>query len=215
MSDAANNEDRTSQTLGKFWTAPNILTLFRLVLVVPVTYLIVVDGPRIWVLGLVVLAVASDWFDGHIARWSHSVSEWGKVLDPLVDKIAAASIVLALYYMGFFPTWFILLVVVRDLLIVLGGIRLGRRTGEVPVSLWSGKVAVSAIAVTILAALLRADDVVMQACIWITSVLLMYSYLKYLMRYFRLMAVQVAPADAPSTGRSDSPEGSDAPKGNG
>jgi CDP-diacylglycerol--glycerol-3-phosphate 3-phosphatidyltransferase len=198
MSEETNSEERSSQTLGKFWTAPNILTLCRLVLVVPVTYLIVVEGPRVWILGLVLVAVATDWFDGSIARWSHTVSEWGKVLDPLVDKIAAGSIVLALFYKGFFPTWFILLVLVRDLLIVLGGIRLGRRTGLVPPSLWSGKVAVSAIAVTFLAALLRADDVVMQACVWITSALLMWSYLKYLMRYFRLMAVQPAVARTPA-----------------
>jgi hypothetical protein len=59
-------------------------------------------------------------------------------------------------------------------------------------------VAVSAIAVTILAALLRADDVVMQACVWITSALLMWSYLKYLMRYFRLIAVQPAVARTPA-----------------
>lgn len=173
--------------LGRFWTAPNILTLSRLVLVVPVSYLILTDGPLSWLFALVIIAIATDWFDGRLARWSHSVSEWGKVLDPMVDKIGAGAVVLALFITGWLPGWFVMILVVRDLLILLGGLVLARKTGRIVVSMWSGKVAVSAVAVTVLAALLQADPPVMTFCILVTSALLVYSYLRYMVRYFRLL----------------------------
>ena len=76
----------------------------------------------------------------------------------------------------------------RDLLIFLGGVVLARRTGRIAVSIWSGKVAVTAVAVTVLAALLRADPPVLNFCIWASTVLLAYSYLRYLVRFFRFLS---------------------------
>ena len=46
--------------------------------------------------GLIALAIATDFFDGKVARWSHTVSEWGKVLDATADKLAAAAVCTAL-----------------------------------------------------------------------------------------------------------------------
>ena len=173
--------------LGRFWTVPNILTLSRLVLVVGATYLILTDGSLAWLFTLIILAIATDFFDGHVARWSHSVSEWGKVLDPLVDKLGAGAVVLALFIKGWLPGWFLTLLVARDLFILTGGLILARKTGRIVVSMWSGKVAVTAVAATVLAALLRADPPIMDFCVWVTSGLLLYSYLRYMIRYFRLL----------------------------
>lgn len=180
-------EGRGWPRLGRFWTFPNILTLSRLVLVVVVTYLILTDGSLPWLFTLIIIAIATDWFDGRVARWSHTVSEWGKVLDPFVDKLCAGAVVLALFIKGWLPGWFVMLLVARDVLILLGGLILARKTGRIVVSMWSGKVAVTALAVTVLAALLRADPPVMAFCIWTTSGLLVYSYLRYMRRYFRLL----------------------------
>jgi phosphatidylglycerophosphate synthase len=157
----------------------------------------------LWLLVLVIVAIVTDWFDGRVARWSNTVSEWGKVLDPLADKVAAAAAVLALTLRGHFheeyvvslPYWFLALVVGRDLLIVAGGVSLARRTGQVVMSLMSGKVAVTAVAVTVIAALLRADPEIMQACLLITSGLLVYSFFVYLFRYFHLARGYEAVAD--------------------
>lgn len=59
---------RLSRHLGQFWTAANMLSLSRAVLVVPITYLILVDGSKAWLIGLVILAALTDWFDGRLAR---------------------------------------------------------------------------------------------------------------------------------------------------
>ncbi len=173
--------------LGRFWTGPNVLTLSRLVLVVPLVYLIATRGSLYWILILTVVAGATDWFDGRLARWSHTVSNWGKLLDPLVDKTGAGAIVLALVWRGDIPLWFVLLMIARDLLVFAGGVRIGRRLGIVPSSILVGKLMVTAIAVTVLAALLEADPPIMRFCLIATSVLIVHSFFRYMVRYFSLM----------------------------
>jgi len=173
--------------LGRFWTIPNCLTLLRLILLFPITWLILEDGPLLWVMALVVFAVATDYFDGRVARWSQTVSEWGMVLDPMVDKLGAALVVTALTIKGALPLWFLLAIVARDTVIFSGGAIIRIRTGQIVMSMMSGKVAVTGISVTVLAALLKADAPILEACIWITTVLLAYSFFRYLVRYIMIM----------------------------
>ncbi len=194
-----------SRLLGRFWTIANMLSMLRLVLVVPITYLILTDGPLTWLFGLILLALVTDWFDGRVARWSRTVSEWGKVLDPLADKVAGAAVVLALVVRGTLPLWFLSVIVARDVAIILGGVVLARRTGQVVMSAWMGKVAVTALALTVLAALLRADEPILTTCIWITTGLMVYSFVLYAARFARLMKQGKLPKSA------DEPVGQEEP----
>lgn len=194
-----------SRLLGRFWTIANMLSMLRLVLVVPITYLILTDGPLTWLFGLILLALVTDWFDGRVARWSRTVSEWGKVLDPLADKVAGAAVVLALVVRGTLPMWFLSVIVARDVAIILGGVVLARRTGQVVMSAWMGKVAVTALALTVLAALLRADEPILTSCIWITTGLMVYSFVLYAARFARLMKQGKLPQSA------DDPVGQEEP----
>ena len=164
-----------------------MLSLARLVLVVPITYLILKDGSVAWILGLVFAALCTDWFDGTVARWSKTVSEWGKVLDPLADKIAAICVVAALAIRGSLPVWFLVLILVRDVLIVWGSTLATRKLQRVLMSLWWGKVAVFMLALTVLGAILKADPPIMNIAIWLSTVLFVYSFLLYMVRYIRLM----------------------------
>jgi CDP-diacylglycerol--glycerol-3-phosphate 3-phosphatidyltransferase len=195
------NTTQLSRMLGKFWTVANMLSMIRLILVVPIVYLILTDGSLGWLFSLILLAVVTDWFDGRVARWSRTVSEWGKVLDPVADKVAAAAIVLALVAKGVLPLWFLAAIIIRDMSIVAGGIVLARRTGQVVMSVWMGKVAVTALSITVLAALMRADEPVLAACVWITTGLLVYSFILYAARFARMMR-QGRPGEIPA-----SPEG--------
>ena len=170
--------------LGQFWTLPNVLSLTRLVIIIPVFWLILIDGPLLWVFILVVLAMATDYFDGRLARWSHSESDWGKVLDPMADKIGGGLVVAALAFSGSLPLWFLFFLAARDLIIMAGGAILRAKTGRIVMSIWSGKVAVTGVAITSLAALLKADAPVLSFCIWTTVVLLSFSSIKYYIRFF-------------------------------
>lgn len=201
-----------SQMLGRFWTVPNALSLIRLILVLPITYLIVVDGSLSWLFGLIVVAILSDWFDGRIARWSHTVSAWGKVLDPVADKFAAVMIVSALVFRPTEPTlpvWLLALVLVRDASIVIGGLIIAQRTGRIAVSAWIGKAAVAWLALTVLAALLKADPPVLQGCIWMTAGLMVLSFIAYFIRFFRIIRLtrrRPPPASDPMLGEELAPD---------
>lgn len=181
-----------TEWLGTFWTIPNALSLVRMVLVVPITYLVVVDGPLGWIVGLILVAAFTDWIDGRLARWAHTVSEWGKVLDPIADKFAALMIVPALVFRDVEPTlpiWLFFLIVVRDFSIVAGGVLIARRTGRIVVSSWVGKFAVAALTLTVLAAILKADPPIMQFCVWVTAVLMGLSFVVYSIRLVRILRV--------------------------
>lgn len=197
--------------LGTFWTIPNMLSLFRLLLVIPITWVIIVDGPLALMFGLVLLAVITDWLDGRIARWTNTVTEWGKVLDPLADKFAAVMVVLGLVIRGSLPVWLLVILLVRDVLIVTGGVVLARRTGHVAMSVMAGKAAVTVLAVTVLAALLRADAPLMQVLIVATAVMMIYSLLVYAVRFFRLYNYGPQPHDQMHPATRDYYRGPDHP----
>ncbi len=177
----------TWSDLGRFWTTPNVLSMLRLVLIMPLAWLIISDGPLLWIMIIVVLAIATDYFDGRIARWSNTESEWGKVLDPMADKLGGGMVVAALAIQGSIPLWFLLTLAIRDIVILVGGGIIRMKTGQIVASMWSGKVAVTAVAITALAALLRADAPVLEFCLWTSTALLVYSFLRYMVRFFSLL----------------------------
>ncbi len=188
--------------LGTFWTLPNVLSLSRLVLVIPITLLLWYDGPLLWLFALVMLAILTDWFDGRLARWLDTESEWGKVLDPIADKIGAVATISALTFRTAepsLPVWFFIALMTRDLLILAGSLLIVRRSGKVAASVWAGKAATFWLAVTVLAAVLKADPPVMQFCVWMTTALLALSFVVYLIRYLnaarRTPPPQPMPAD--------------------
>ena len=189
--------------LGQFWTIPNMLSLSRMLLVAPIAYLIIVEGSLLIVAALVMLIVFSDWLDGRIARWTDSVSGWGKVLDPLADKFSAGVLLLALVVVGRIPVWLLVMVFTRDVLIVLGGILLARRTGRVAMSVMAGKAAVTVLALTVLAALLRADPPLMSILVNATAVMMVYSFLVYVFRFIRIYRYGPLPIDDKNPAMSD------------
>lgn len=178
--------------MGRFWTAANVLSLSRAVLVVPIAWLVYRGGPVGPMFALIGLAIATDWFDGRVARWSGSVSEWGKVLDATADKLAAAAVTVALLLRPpeagpTLPLWFVALAVTRDALLAAGGLLQTRRLGRFTSSLWSGKVAVAALSATVVAALLGAAPAVLEALVGLTAAAMVYSIVKYGLRFGAIM----------------------------
>lgn len=192
-------------TLGRFWTAANVLSLTRLVLVGPIAVLLWRDGPLDWLLGLVLLAIATDWIDGRVARWTRTVSEWGKVIDPVADKVAAIATVAVVTFRPadpHLPLWFFGIVVGRDVLILVGGALLARRSGTVLMSAWAGKAASLWLALTILAVVLKADSPVLNVCLWMTVGLFLLSFAVYVVRYLNALR-RPPPSPDPDASASD------------
>ena len=105
----------------KLHQLPNILTVFRFLLVPPVVMLMLKDE---FMPALVLFAVAgfSDALDGFLARRYHWTSRIGGLMDPLADKLLMVSSYLTLGWLGLLPVWLVGLVILRDLVIVTGAI---------------------------------------------------------------------------------------------
>jgi cardiolipin synthase (CMP-forming) len=168
---------------GRFWTVSNVLSFSRVILVLPIAVLLFHDDAqsRAWSVVLIAVAIATDFLDGFFARRLHQVSDWGKVIDPVADKIAAAVLVVVLVITGTLPVWYAVLVLVRDLLLLAGAIVIQKRKKIVPQSNWPGKVAVSAIAVVVLLAVLNMPELetLKAVAIWGSVALMVFSVASY------------------------------------
>lgn len=127
---------------------PNVVSLVRLCLVAPVLILMA-GGLRFRAVLVVIVMFATDGLDGFLARKLDRVTELGKILDPVADKVAVGAILLYLVISGEFPLWALLLVIARDAAIAAGGIAITRRTGVVPQAIPAGKAALVVLAAVV------------------------------------------------------------------
>jgi len=107
-------------------------------------------GMRSIIAALAIFGALTDWFDGYIARKRNEVTEVGKIIDPLADKIAIGAIIIRLYMVGEIPEYYFFLIIGRDLLIFIGGVIVSKKIGRVLPSNVLGKITVSMIGVVIL-----------------------------------------------------------------
>jgi len=123
---------------GPILNIPNLISLTRIPLAFAAC-LLLVRNSLIPLLVVIFSGVVSDFLDGRIARKTDSVSEWGKILDPLADKIAIGAFIITLSFLKAVPLWFVILFLSRDLLIAAGGIYVTKRLGSPPSSNIWGK----------------------------------------------------------------------------
>ena len=174
--------------LQRIWTISNFLSLSRIVLLAPLAYVMFSDVPhrQAWMASIIVLAGLTDFFDGYFARKLHQVTEMGKVIDPLADKVTAGGAAILFVMAGLLPLWYLIVVVLRDLLILIGGIYIKARKNIVTQSNWPGKVAVFFIAVVMLLSALESPPLegLRQFVIWLSVVLMGVSFAIYVQRLF-------------------------------
>src|SRR5207247_2001896 len=103
-------------------TVPNLLSLIRVLLTPVFVVLILHHGTEQAGLLLMGAVVSTDWIDGYIARHTGQVSNLGKVLDPVADRLAIIAALAAMVARDAFPLWAALMVIVRDGLILAAGL---------------------------------------------------------------------------------------------
>ena len=113
---------------------PNQLTTLRIILTPVFVTLFVSEDPMLKKISLVVYIIAAitDWYDGWLARKFNYITEWGKFLDPLADKILTSAAFLAFVYLDVLQLWMVLAIIVRDF--VITGVRLLADVKNMPFS---------------------------------------------------------------------------------
>ncbi|MDD2627468.1 MAG: CDP-diacylglycerol--glycerol-3-phosphate 3-phosphatidyltransferase [Clostridia bacterium] len=99
---------------------PNKLTMLRIVLVPVFIILMVLSELKIWdymhlvALGIFIIAAITDYLDGKISRKRNIVTEFGKIMDPLADKLLVSSALIMLVGIGKIPAWIVAIIIARD-----------------------------------------------------------------------------------------------------
>jgi CDP-diacylglycerol---glycerol-3-phosphate 3-phosphatidyltransferase len=103
------------------WTFPNLLSFCRILIIPVLVYLLTFNDrtSALFAAGLFLLASVTDYFDGYFARRNKSVSDLGKILDPLADKLMVASALIMLSAMDrpnepSVPAWLVVVILARE-----------------------------------------------------------------------------------------------------
>jgi len=142
------SEDKNTKNQSSIWNIPNALTLFRIVLIIPFAVFLL-GGQRGWfgqnllipdIIADLIFVIASltDLFDGKIARAYNLVSNFGKFMDPLADKLLVCTALIALVDMKRIPAWVVIIIIAREF--IISGFRLvAAERGVVIAASWWGK----------------------------------------------------------------------------
>lgn len=118
-------KDRIRKLFTNVWTVPNVLTMLRIVLI-PVFVIVFFNTPKDQdrIAALVIFAVASitDMFDGMLARKLNQITDFGKLFDPLADKVMVITALICQAVYGVFPWIAIIIVAAKELIMLLGGL---------------------------------------------------------------------------------------------
>ncbi|MBQ6834700.1 MAG: CDP-diacylglycerol--glycerol-3-phosphate 3-phosphatidyltransferase [Lachnospiraceae bacterium] len=172
---------------------PNKLTLLR-VFMIPlfIVALLVNDGEttmfRYIAAGIFIAASLTDWLDGAIARKYNLVTNFGKFMDPLADKLLVCSALICLVALEQFPVWMVIVIVSREF--IISGFRLvaAEQGVVIAASYWGKFKTVSQMAAIILLILnVPSLQMVTRAVMWLALILTVVSLVDYIIKNHKIL----------------------------
>jgi CDP-diacylglycerol--glycerol-3-phosphate 3-phosphatidyltransferase len=169
----------------RIWTVPNALSLLRLFILIPILVFLAQEEP-IWALFFMILGVATDFLDGYIARKFDQRSNLGRIADPVIDKInvLTVSLFLVLSKAYFFPMWYFLFLLIRELLVMLAGLWVIRGRQIVIESNRAGKNSAFANGMVVILYVFKIHSIA-EIGIWIAFILTLISSWSYFRVFLR------------------------------
>ncbi len=179
-------ENRKNILKNQIFTIPNILSLLRIIMIPAIVWLYNNDMPHQAVF-ILLLSGLTDIVDGFIARQFNLISNLGKILDPIADKLTQAVILLSVsseYPLMLIP---LILLTVKEVSLSIIGIFVIRKTREVKGANWHGKITTFMLYFTLVIHIICIDlssavsDMLIGACV----TLMMLSFVLYVIRNIR------------------------------
>ncbi len=125
----------------KFLTVPNVLSLFRIALIPVIVWLYAISGNMVWSGGVLIVSGLTDIADGWIARHYNMVSEVGKALDPIADKLTQGAVLLCMIFRFPLLVFPFILLLAKEAFVGFTGLLLIQKSGAVYGAEWHGKAA--------------------------------------------------------------------------
>lgn len=184
------------------FNTPNLLTLFRILLVplLVVVLLTKFEGKEFVGLAVFLLAALTDFLDGFIARRHQKVTRLGQLLDPAADKILTSAAFISLVELGVAPAWMVVAIIAREFAIsALRGFAAVDGV-LIPAGIWGKvKTVVQVVAISLLIVYERLGELERLAplSLWLALIVSLYSGLEYFVRFGRLVLRGEHPPAAP------------------
>lgn len=177
------------RTLNKIFTISNILSMSRIIALPFILYLIKYDieNKNLIIICSLFFLIATDFFDGYLARKLNQISKLGKILDPIADKVCiiTASYLITLYKN--FPIWAFIIIVIRELIVLAGSLILIKKKNFIPTSNIIGKVSVFILSLSFLGYIFLNQELASYTLLIIGLTLYLISFIYYFLRYLRVM----------------------------
>jgi CDP-diacylglycerol--glycerol-3-phosphate 3-phosphatidyltransferase len=183
------------KTKEKIYTLSNALSFLRLLMTIPFWFLLDYfheDWARLSLIILAFFGALTDWLDGYFARKMNQVTEFGKIIDPLADKICIGGMIIKMYLIGVIDPLLFYMIVGRDILIFSAGVLLSYLYKKILPSNMLGKITVSAIALYILVIFLQIDNnsLVKISVYYLTIILIIVSLIAYAFRAIEFLRLK-------------------------
>ncbi len=181
----------------EIFSIPNILSYIRLLLIPVFVYLFLTatETEDYYVVGLIILLSGiTDLFDGMIARKFNQITELGKIVDPVADKLTQAAVVACLMFRYSYMWIIVALFVVKELFMGINGLILLKRGKKLDGAKWFGKLstAVFYVAMGILITFPALDASFVSLLMIVTGIFLALSFIMYIPEYIKLYGRKVA-----------------------
>ena len=175
------------------WTIPNVLTMIRLIMV-PVFVVLFLNGYKMASLGVFVAASLTDMLDGYLARKLNQITDFGKLFDPLADKLMVLSAMTCQGIEQVFPWAAIIIVACKEVSMVVGGL-LMLKNDVVVYSNYIGKAAQACFILSLVLAFFHDElaawgvqlDIIL---LWMTVVLALCAMIVYIIESVRIIRKQ-------------------------
>lgn len=164
---------------------PNKLTLTRVIMIpIFVVFYLYNLTPASNIIATLIFVAAffTDWLDGYLARKNNQVSNFGKIMDPLADKVLVSAAMVCLNFSGIVSPWITIIVLAREF--TVSGIRIAAAAegNVVAASIWGkAKTMWQFIAIT-LALIILEKNLLVDMCMWINLALTLISGIDYILK---------------------------------
>ena len=174
---------------------PNTLTTIRMILIVPFVMIMQIapDGNgRFAALAIFIIASMTDFLDGYIARKNHLVTNFGKFMDPLADKLLVSAAMICLVSMDRLPAWMVIVIISREF--AISGFRLiAADNGIVIAASWWGKfktVSQMIMIILLIANLGGIFTILEHIFMWVALILTVVSLADYIWKNKKVLSMQ-------------------------
>lgn len=158
-------------------TTASKLTLLRVVMI-PAFMALLLLGFSWFALAVFILASLTDFVDGYVARHYNQVSDFGKFLDPLADKLLVFAAMLIFVQWNRMPAWAVMVALTREF--AVSGLRMvAASKGEVLAAAWSGKIKTAATMAGLCAMIAFPSSLLDQVVTWVIILTTLYSGCEY------------------------------------